>query len=100
LIGFGPGGFKKANLPSGRWLKQVAPSDKLRKWFGHDSAKWSEFRRRYEQELEVQPGSWQPLAAASQKGKLTLLFSARDTEHNNAVALKAFLEKRQHAAGD
>jgi uncharacterized protein YeaO (DUF488 family) len=89
-----PRGLRKEALHLDGWLKDVAPSNTLRKWFGHEPAKWPEFRRRYKAELEEQPQSWQPLAAAARKGRVTLLFGARDTEHNNAVALKSFLEKR------
>ncbi len=66
----------------------------MRNWFGHDPAKWKEFQRRYLAELDQQPQTWQPLLQAAQAGDITLVFSARDTEHNNAVALKDYLEKR------
>ncbi len=66
----------------------------MRHWFGHDPAKWGEFRRRYFAELDQQPEAWQPLLRAAQEGRITLVYSARDTEHNNAVALKEYLEKR------
>jgi len=89
-----PRGVKKERLQLEGWLKEVAPSDGLRKWFGHDPAKWPEFRQRYEVELEQRPENWEPLLKAARKGTVTLLFGARDTEHNNAVALKGFLEKR------
>jgi len=87
-----PRGVKKEALRLDGWLKDVAPSDGLRKWFGHDPAKWDEFRRRYFAELEAKPEAWEPLLEAARAGDVTLLFSARDEAHNNAVALKAFLE--------
>lgn len=89
-----PRGVRKEALQIDGWLRDVAPSDALRKWFGHDPAKWDEFRQRYFAELEAKPESWQPLLQAAQEGDITLLYSARDEAHNNAVALKAFLEAR------
>ena len=89
-----PRGIKKAALKMEAWLKEVGPSDQLRKWFSHDPAKWAEFQRRYQAELKARAESWRPLQDAARQGTVTLLFSSRDTEHNNAVALKAFLEKR------
>jgi uncharacterized protein YeaO (DUF488 family) len=87
-----PRGIKKSALASVTWLKDVAPSAELRKWFGHEPAKWTEFRRRYLRELEKNPGACQPLWEAVQKKEVTLLFSARDMEKNQAVVLKEFLE--------
>ncbi len=89
-----PRGVKKEALQIDGWLRDVAPSHALRKWFGHDPAKWEEFQRRYFAELEAKPESWQPLLEAAREGTVTLLYSARDEAHNNAVALKAFLEAR------
>jgi len=66
----------------------------LRRWFQHDPTKWEEFKRRYYAELEAHPDRWLPLLQEAQGGTITLLYSARDTQHNNAVALKAFLEQR------
>ncbi len=76
------------------WIKEVAPSEELRRWFSHDVAKWREFQKRYTAELDATPGVWQPLLVAAGEGPVTLLFGARDIEHNNAVVLKAYLEKR------
>ena len=87
-----PRGTKKEALSLDGWLKDVAPSDGLRRWFGHDPARWSEFRRRYATELDARPDAWRPILLAARDGPVTLLFSARDTEHNNAVALKSYLE--------
>lgn len=92
-----PRGMKKENLVMVAWLKNVAPSGELRNWFGHDPAKWEEFQRRYRAELDANPGAWQPLIEASKKGNVTLLYSAHDTEHNNALVLKTYLEEHMTA---
>lgn len=76
------------------WLKEVAPGDSLRQWFDHDPARWEDFQRRYAAELEANPKAWQPILQAARDGNVTLLFSATDAEHNNAAALKAFLERK------
>lgn len=89
-----PRGVKKEDLAMDGWMKHAAPSDALRKWFGHDPAKWEEFRLRYFTELEENSDSWKPLLDAARHGTVTLLFSAHDQVHNNAVALKQFLEER------
>ncbi|HLX72440.1 MAG TPA: DUF488 domain-containing protein [Verrucomicrobiae bacterium] len=89
-----PRGMKKEAVKMDGWLKEVAPSDALRHWFNHDPAKWEEFQRRYRAELSDKPENWQPLLEAAKDGDVTLLFSAHDVEHNNAVVLKAFLEGR------
>jgi uncharacterized protein YeaO (DUF488 family) len=86
-----PRGVKKSSLPIAAWLKDVAPSTELRKWFSHDPARWEKFRSRYFAELESRPEAWQPLADAARKGTITLIYSSHDTEHNNAVALRDFL---------
>jgi uncharacterized protein YeaO (DUF488 family) len=91
-----PRGVKKSALKIESWLKDVAPSTKLRKWFSHDPAKWEEFRRRYFAELNANPDAWQPLLVAARHGKLTMVYSSHDTEHNNAVALQEFLEHHLH----
>jgi uncharacterized protein YeaO (DUF488 family) len=88
-----PRGMKKDSLRMDGWLKDVAPSAALRRWFGHDPAKWDEFRRRYAAELDHTPEAWQPMLEAAHRGDVTLLYSAHDTKHNNAVALQAYLEQ-------
>src|SRR5579884_55076 len=94
-----PRGVKKEALHLEGWMKEVSPSDKLRKWFGHDPAKWKEFQRRYFAELDEKPDAWKPLQeAAKKRGGITLVFGAKDTEHNNAVALKEYLEKKVGSA--
>lgn len=87
-----PRGVKKSSLHIEQWLKDVAPSAELRKWFQHDPAKWSEFRRRYFAELKANPDAWQPILQAARHGTVTLVYSSHDVEHNNAAALKEFLE--------
>lgn len=95
-----PRGVKKSDLPLRAWVKDAAPSSQLRKWFGHDPAKWTEFQRRYLAELRHHPESLQPiLAAARAGGPVTLIYSSHDQEHNNAVALKAHLEALLRASG-
>ncbi len=89
-----PRGIKKEALKLTAWLKEAAPSTELRKWFSHDPAKWSEFQRRYRAELDKHPDSWQPILDAAKNSTVTLLFSSHDAEHNNVVALQAYLEKR------
>jgi uncharacterized protein YeaO (DUF488 family) len=89
-----PRGIKKTALHFDAWLKEVAPSTELRKWFSHAPEKWREFERRYMRELKSAPEAWQPIAKAVRRGRVTLLYSSHDTEHNNAVALKKFIEKQ------
>lgn len=90
-----PRGIARVSLKLDGWLKDVAPSTELRKWFSHDPAKWDQFRHRYVDELKANPDSWQPILQAARRGKVTLIYSSHDTEHNNAVALQEFLQ--QHA---
>ena len=89
-----PRGIKKTSLRLDSWAKDVAPSDGLRRWFSHDPAKWGEFSCRYFGELNVHPDSWKPLLDAARRGTVSLLYSSHDQEHNNAVALKQYLEER------
>ncbi|MEO8746239.1 MAG: DUF488 family protein [Rhodanobacter sp.] len=91
-----PRGLKKQDVAFDVWARDLAPSSELRKWFGHDPALWDEFRRRYATELDRMAAHWQPLAERSRRHRVTLLFGARDEEHNNAVALKAYLESWLH----
>lgn len=93
-----PRGIRKQDLPLAGWEKDIAPSHDLRKWFAHDPAKWSEFKRRYRQELKDRSLAERlhELAARATAGTVTLVFSSHDTEHNNAVVLKEELERRAH----
>ena len=89
-----PRGVSKTRLHIESWLKDVAPSTDLRKWFSHDPQKWDEFRKRYRRELDSHPDAWKPIVSAVRHGPVTLVYSAHDTEHNNAVALRDYLENR------
>ena len=90
-----PRGVKKDALKLDGWIKDVAPSSQLRQWFGHDPQKWTEFRKRYFAELDKKPEAWQPLLEAGRKGTVTLVYSAQDSQHNNAVALAEYLRRKQ-----
>jgi uncharacterized protein YeaO (DUF488 family) len=87
-----PRGIKKADLDV-PWVKDVAPSTELRKWFGHNPARWDEFRRRYLTELKAEPDATAPLREAAARGDVLLLFDAKDTEHNQAVVLAEWLRR-------
>jgi len=87
-----PRGIKKTELALDGWLKDLAPSDELRRWFAHDARKWDEFRRRYFVELDSCPEAWCQIRDAARNHHVTLVYSAHDAEHNNAVALKEYLE--------
>ena len=87
-----PRGIKKEALRIDGWLKEVAPSQELRLWFGHEAKKWRAFWSRYFAELDAKPNSWQRLVKAAAKGDVTLLFAASDVNYTNAIALKEYLE--------
>lgn len=89
-----PRGVKKDELQIDGWLKEVAPSTELRKWFGHDPARWSEFQRRYRHELAARRAALAPLLDAARRGNVTLVYGARDPEHNQAAVLKTVLEEK------
>ncbi len=86
-----PRGISKDKAAVQQWLKEIAPSDQLRRWFSHDPSKWEEFKKRYERELKAKPELVEELRAASKRHTVTLLYGASDTEHNNAVALAEIL---------
>jgi uncharacterized protein YeaO (DUF488 family) len=92
-----PRGVKKIVAHLDQWAKEAAPSGSLRKWFHHDPARWDEFRRRYFQELDQNEERWRPLLTVSLEGRVTLVYSSHDREHNNAVALKEYLDHRRHS---
>ena len=94
-----PRGVSKAALHLDAWLKDVAPSTELRRWFSHDPRKWMEFQRRYFAELNAQPTTVEPIMEANRRGQVTLVYSSHDQEHNNAVALKAFLAAKISTRG-
>jgi uncharacterized protein YeaO (DUF488 family) len=91
---FWPRAVKKEDLRITAWLREIAPSNDLRRWFGHDPAKWDEFQSCYRAELDANPSAWEPLLEACRHGRITLLYAARDTDHNNAIVLKEYLEER------
>jgi uncharacterized protein YeaO (DUF488 family) len=90
-----PRGVKKADAAIDEWMKEIAPSTDLRKWFGHDSARWQEFRRRYKSEIRTHPDELERLRALAQPGPVTLVFSAHDEAHNDAVVLRDLLLGRR-----
>jgi uncharacterized protein YeaO (DUF488 family) len=87
-----PRGVKKEELAVDSWLKEIAPSSALRRWFDHDPKKWQEFCTRYKAELKNRPDEVNFLKEKSENGLLTLVFGAKDTRYNNAIALKQYLE--------
>ena len=89
-----PRGIKKTDLLIDAWLKDVAPSAGLRRWFAHDPNKWAEFQRRYFVELDSHPEACDPIRNAVGRGQVTLVYSSHDREHNNAVALMEYLSAR------
>jgi len=89
-----PRGLSKDRAKVDLWLKDVAPSTELRKWFGHDPSRWQEFRRRYHQELRRRPEVLQPLLDAIAHGPVTFIYGSREERYNAAVALREYLERR------
>jgi uncharacterized protein YeaO (DUF488 family) len=87
-----PRGIGKEELRLDSWYKNVSPSSQLRKWFSHAPARWYEFRKRYFTELDSNSAAWSSLAELASSGNVTLLYSAKDEKHNNAKALRDYLE--------
>jgi uncharacterized protein YeaO (DUF488 family) len=93
-----PRGVSKSSARIDLWLKEIAPSAALRKWFGHDPSKWAQFRDRYFWELDNNPQAVEQLMKHVRHGTVTLVYGAKDQEHNDAVALKEYLESdRAHS---
>ena len=91
-----PRGVSKEKARVDLWLKEIAPSTELRKWFGHDVQKWEEFQKKYKKELETKKGLLDQIKQLEQEHSvITLLYAARDTEHNAAVVLRSVLEKNE-----
>jgi uncharacterized protein YeaO (DUF488 family) len=88
-----PRGLTKQEARIDLWLKEIAPSTELRKWFGHDPSKWKRFRGRYETELRDNDDLIKLLKRKAKEGTITLIYAAQDEEHNEAIVLKQFLEK-------
>ncbi len=93
-----PRGLHKEGARIDAWMKEIAPSTELRKWFNHDPEKWNEFRRRFFAELDAGQESVDSIIAAARKGTVTLLFGSKEMRYNNAVALKQYLDSRMKAA--
>jgi uncharacterized protein YeaO (DUF488 family) len=89
-----PRGMRKEALRLDAWVKDVAPSAELRKWFSHRVDRWTEFQRRYRRELSAHRDAWSPILEASRRGPVTLLYSAHDPEHNAAVVLRDYLARQ------
>jgi uncharacterized protein YeaO (DUF488 family) len=89
-----PRGISKKNAALDQWMKEIAPSTALRKWFGHDPARWDEFRRRYAEELHQNAGLLDQLRSFARQGPITLVYSAHDELHNDAVVLRDLLFRR------
>lgn len=92
-----PRGIRKSELPLTEWVKEVAPSTELRRWFGHDPRKWPEFRRRYVAELRNHEPAVEHLVAVARQRPMTLVYSARDTEHNAAIVLRDHIARKLRA---
>lgn len=89
-----PRGRRREDLEIEAWLKEVAPSDDLRRWYGHKPEKWDEFKARYFSELDEASEPFRLIREAAARGAVTLVYAARDREHNNAVALRDYLETK------
>jgi uncharacterized protein YeaO (DUF488 family) len=92
-----PRGVTKQKAALDLWLKEVAPSAELRRWFAHDPTKWPEFQRRYRKELHHRPQEVAQLRKLAAEGSLTFVYGSRDAEHNAALVLKSFVESRENA---
>jgi uncharacterized protein YeaO (DUF488 family) len=94
-----PRGLTKARAAIDLWMKEIAPSPALRKWFAHDPAKWKQFQQRYFKELQEHPQEVDELRKKARRGRVTLVHSARDEQHNGALALKTYLERGRRKHG-
>ena len=89
-----PRGITKEHLLIDDWIKNISPSSELRQWFAHEPEKWSHFLERYFKELDGNKACWEPLLKKAEHHRVTLIYGAKDTEHNNAVALKQYLDSK------
>jgi uncharacterized protein YeaO (DUF488 family) len=89
-----PRGISKERAAVDQWMKDIAPSTQLRKWFGHDPARWEEFRRRYAKEVRQHADLLEQLRALARQGQITLVYSARDEKHNDAVELRELILRK------
>jgi uncharacterized protein YeaO (DUF488 family) len=92
--GLWPRGVRKDALSAVQWVKEIAPTATLRKWYAHDQGKWKEFKKRYRAELSKNTAAWKPLVDAAKKGNITLLTSTHDVDISHAAALQEFLKRR------
>lgn len=90
-----PRGVSKADIEIDEWAKEIAPSDGLRKWFGHDPERWDEFRRRYRDELDGADELLDGLVGRTRSGRITLVYGAHDEQHNQAVVLRELIDERR-----
>ncbi|HEX6938762.1 MAG TPA: DUF488 domain-containing protein [Longimicrobiales bacterium] len=90
-----PRGIRRDQGVIDLWLKEIAPSPELRRWYAHDVSKWDEFRRRYEAELDARPELVAQLEEMAREGPITLVFATRDERHSSALVLKEYLEARR-----
>lgn len=88
-----PRGVSKENAKIDEWIKEIAPSSVLRRWFAHDPKKWDEFKKRYFHELDGRKELTETIRKRAKRGRVTLVYSAKDEKHSNAAALKEYLEK-------
>jgi uncharacterized protein YeaO (DUF488 family) len=89
-----PRGIKKEDLLLDDWIKEISPSTELRQWFAHEPAKWTHFVEKYSKELDANKACWEPLFKKAKRHRVTLVYAAKDMEHNNAVALKQYLASK------
>lgn len=87
-----PRGVRKSAVAGDEWVKEAAPSTELREWFGHVPSRFAEFAERYRAELDEHPEALEPILSAARRGPVTLLYAAKDTEHNHAIVLRDYLE--------
>lgn len=93
-----PRGVSREDAEIDHWCQDLAPSDELRRWFGHDVDRWEEFQRRYHAELRDRDEQLDQLVAWTERGRITLVYGAKDREHNNAVVLRDVIEERRSSA--
>lgn len=89
-----PRGISKERAAIDQWMKDIAPSTQLRKWFGHDPARWDEFRRRYAKEVRQHADLLEQLRVLARQGQITLVYSAHDEKHNDAVELRELILRK------
>lgn len=93
-----PRGVSRDDAQIDDWCPEVAPSDELRRWFGHDPRRWEEFQERYRRELDDRGEQLDQLTAWAREGRVTLVYGAKDREHNNAVVLRYVIEERRNGS--